>query len=262
MPANQGQARECNFSLSSSMQDMVGRLQGNNALKRPPIPHESRDPSESAVRVGSTKRRELDKIEGVPAYPTTAEFSGWKREVRYAVASASTEPQRALAYVLEAEKWTGDILRLGCDPNFDTLEVKFGKALRSILRGDARREVANLEEQVLREQGRLLNGREIYAWIVRQFKRDAKLARPQILQELGMVQLGFGKNALRSFKTRWDAAVEKLVALGGTKESDEEILYIYFKQQFMRSEDLADSIAKVRRSPTSSNVHTYEWMYL
>ena len=157
-------------------------------------------------------------------------FAGWKREARYAVASASTEPQKALSYVMRAETWTGDILQLPCDPTFETLEVKFGKALRSILRGDAKREVANLEEKVLREQGRLLNGREIYAWIVRQFKRDMKLARPQILEELSMVTLGVGKNALRSFKTRWDAAVEKLVALGCRKEIDDEVLYIYISR--------------------------------
>ena len=59
-----------------------------------------------------------------------------------------------------------------------------------------------------------------------------------------MVTLGVGKNALRSFKTRWDAAVEKLVALGGRKDSDDETLYIHFKKQFMKSEDLQDSVAK------------------
>ena len=152
-------------------------------------------------------------------------------------------------------------MKLPCDPQFETLEVKFGKALRTILRGDAKREVANLEERVLREQGRLLNGSEIYAWVVKQFNRDLKLARPQVLKELALVKPGTGKNALRSFKSRWDATVERLVSLGGTKDSDEEILYIYFKDQFVQSEDMADSVAKVRRSSTNSSVHSYQWMY-
>ena len=80
---------------------------------------------------------------------------------------------------------------------------------------------------VLREQGRLLNGREIYAWIVRQFNGDLKLAKPQVLEEISLVKLGVGRNALRSFKARWDATVERFVSLGDTKDSDEEILYIY-----------------------------------
>ena len=96
--------------------------------------------------------------------------------------------KEALHYIVEAEKWSEDILDMPCEPEFETLEVKFGKALKSILRGDVRREVANLEERAFREQGRLLNGREIYAWIVRQFKRDLKLARPQVLRELSLVK--------------------------------------------------------------------------
>ena len=41
-----------------------------------------------------------------------------------------------------------------------------------------------------------------------------------------------------------------------------EMLSVTLWQQFMRSEDLSDSVAKIRRSPTISNVHTYEWMYM
>ena len=128
---------------------------------------------------------------------------------------------------------------------FQTLEVKFGKALKSILRADVRREVANLEERVLREQGRLLNGTEIYSWIVRQ-------------KEISLVKLGAGRNALRNFKAKCDAAVERFVDIGSSKESDQEILYMYFKDQFMQSDDMTDSVAKVNRSPASSSVHSYQ----
>lgn len=55
------------------------------------------------------------------------------------------------------------------NPEFETLEVKLGKSLKAILRGNVKREVANLEERVLGEQGRLLNGTEVYMWIARQF---------------------------------------------------------------------------------------------
>ena len=101
--------------------------------------------------------------------------------MRYAVAASSVQPAEALQYVLRAERWKGDILELPSLADFDTLEVKFGKALRIILKGDVRREVANLEEKVLREHGRLLRGTELYTWIIRQFNRDLKLARPQVL---------------------------------------------------------------------------------
>jgi len=251
---------ECNLSLTSSLQDTLQRARG----QRGPDSFRMQGSPVEGHTFASTqpaKGKELDEVKGIPAYPTTAEFAGWKRETRYAVAAASVQPEVALHHVMQAEKWTGDILSLPRRAEFQTLEVKFGKALKSTLRGDVRREVANLEERVLREQGRLLNGTEIYSWIVRQFKRDLKLARPQVLKEISLVKLGAGRNALRNFKAKWDAAVERLVDIGSSKESDQEILYMYFKDQFMQSDDMTDSVAKVNRSPASSSVHSYQWMY-
>jgi len=251
---------ECNLSLTSSLQDTLQRARG----QRGPDSFRMQGSPVEGHTFASTqpaKGKELDEVKGIPAYPTTAEFAGWKRETRYAVAAASVQPEVALHHVMQAEKWTGDILSLPRRAEFQTLEVKFGKALKSTLRGDVRREVANLEERVLREQGRLLNGTEIYSWIVRQFKRDLKLARPQVLKEISLVKLGAGRNALRNFKAKWDAAVERLVDIGSSKESDQEILYMYFKDQFMQSNDMTDSVAKVNRSPASSSVHSYQWMY-
>ena len=150
---------ECDFSLSSSMREALRR---GGPGESPSISQIQGDPH-GGIDGQKDRRKELDEVKGIPAYPTTAEFAGWKRETRYAVAAASVHPQKALHYILKAEKWNEDVLKLPCDPQLETLEVKFGKALRSILRGDAKREVANLEERVLREQGRLLNGTEIYA---------------------------------------------------------------------------------------------------
>ena len=96
-----------------------------------------------ASKSPTTRAKELDKVEGIPSYPTTAEIAGWQREVRYAVASASAEPELALHHVLQAEKWSGDILDLPKASELETLELKFGKALKAILRGDVRREIAN-----------------------------------------------------------------------------------------------------------------------
>ena len=251
--SRQSSDSEFNFSLSSSIRETLQGVRGSPGNHEDPV----------AVRTASAakQRKELDEVKGIPAYPTTAEYAGWKREARYAVAAASVQPERALRHVLKAEKWRDDILKLPRNLEFETLEVKFGKALKAILRGDAKRELSNLEERVLREQGRLLNGTEIYAWIVRQFERDLKLARPQVLRELALIKLGSGRNALRNFKAKWDAGVERLVGIGDTKETDEEILYVYFREQFLLSEDMADSVAKVRRSPPSSSVHSYRWMY-
>ena len=93
-------------------------------------------------------RKELDEIKGIPAYPTVAEFAGWKRETRYAVCAASVKPQRTLQYLSEAEDSTTELLQRKIRPEFETLEAKFAKDIRQILRGDIKREISNLEETV------------------------------------------------------------------------------------------------------------------
>ena len=247
------------FSLTPSALETYQRLQRS---QQSPPGDGSGDPIAAVVgTTGSSRRKELDEIKGIPSYPTTPEVAGWLRETRYAVAAASTAPKKVLKRLLEAEKWTGDVLLMPTDPELETLEVKFGKALRAIIKGDNKRELANLEERVLREHQRLLNGTEIYIWIVRQFTRDARLARPQVLREIAMIKIGTGKHALRTFMGKWDAAVERLVGLGGSKEGDEEHLYIHFKENFMASPDMAECAARIRTSLPSSRVHTYKYMY-
>ena len=65
--------------------------------------------------------------------------------MRYAVAAASASQEAALDHVLQADAWKGNIFDMPRYARLETLEAKFGKALRSILRGDVKREVANLE---------------------------------------------------------------------------------------------------------------------
>ena len=160
-----------------------------------------------------------------------------------------------------AEKWGREITQIPISNEFETLDIKFGKALRSTVKGDDKRELQNLEERVLREQERLLGGCEIYAWINGKFNRNATLARPQILTEIANCRIGNERNALRIFMAKWDAAVERLIQTGVTHDDDQLILYMNFKPSFMNCPDLSEHAAKVRRSLPSSKVHSYKWMY-
>ena len=70
----------------------------------------------------TSPRKELDEVKGIPAYPSTAEFAGWKRETRYAAAAASTQPKQMLHHMLQAERWSGGILSMPVDLDFETYE--------------------------------------------------------------------------------------------------------------------------------------------
>ena len=251
---------EENLSFSSStIQQPAFDHSGKSSSGKPSDPHRSFTTVD--LPLVSKSGKEAEEIKGIPPYPSIAEWGAWQRDVRYAVTSASSHPGAALDYVLSGESGI-DPLELNADPNFETLGAKWAMSLRLIVRGELKRELSVLEEQILRTHHRLMDGRQIYSWINRKFQRDARLARPQILQELANCKIantGFG--ALKDYLTRWDMCVERLIQ-AGAETSDREILYVYFKANFMASSELASGpVAKVKRSLPSSKVYSYEWMY-
>ena len=167
-------------------------------------------------------------MEGIPPYPDVPGLGNWRREVRYAVVTASAQPDKAKAWLKEAERWTGNVLNLPKVSEFDTLGMKFGKALRVIVKGENRRELAVLQERLDRERNELLDGRQIYAWINNKFARDAKMARSYVLQEIANCRIGVGKNALSVFMNQWGAAMERLQQ-AGEQPGDEDILYAHVR---------------------------------
>ena len=106
-----------------------------------------------------------------------------------------------------------------------------------------------------------LSGTALYCMTVPEFRRDEKLARPLALEEIQNVQIQKGKGALRTFLGQWDAAVEKLTQISDLHENDIDCLYIAFRKQFMKADELSEQQAKVRRSLPDSKVHSYAWMY-
>ena len=218
-------------------------------------------PPVASFNEGAGKRKEFYAVTGIGKWPSVAGFAQWRIHTRYTVAAAAAYPELALNKLQHAEGFQKDVLTLRVEPEWETLGAKFGKALRPILQGDFAREVATLEEKAARQGLVLLSGWSIYAAINQNFERDAKLARPMAMRDLQLVQMGEGVGALRPFLSKWDAAIERLVQAGGTTDADEDMLYITFKEQFMRCADLKEHIAKVRRSLPSSLVHPYRWMY-
>ena len=162
----------------SSGSESSGADDAHDQHQQPPT-----GPSPGMFTGRSEKRRELDEIKGIPQWPTTVQFAAWKREVRYCVCAASTEPAEALKFVMAAEQWNGDPLKLSASAGvFTTLSIKWGKALRAIVRGEHKRELAIMEEKLVRQHGLLLTGPVIYNWVCRKVERDAQTARAQVLK--------------------------------------------------------------------------------
>ena len=219
------------------------------------------EPTMATLQVGNRKK-ELDEVKGIPAWPTTPQFHGWRRTCRYACSGASATPKAALQIMIQAERHVGPMDTFRVPEDFENLGVKFAKALRAILRGDFAKEIQTLEEKWLRRKETLLDGFVLYGIICRHFRENEKLARPLAMQEIQGVKPRPGKDQLRHFLSNWDASVEKLVSmLDDDDEPDKDMLYLAFKKHFMKMPELADQHTTVRRSLPNSDVHSYAWMY-
>ena len=78
----------------------------------------------------------MDNVAGIPTYPTSAQLAGSKK--RHAVAAASVHTGETSHSRNATVKWTGKLVELRSDPEFGTLEVKFGKAFKASLRVDVK----------------------------------------------------------------------------------------------------------------------------
>ena len=59
-----------------------------------------------------------------------------------------------------------------------------------------------MEERMLSRHARLLDGRLIYAMLMRAFTKDVQLAKTEALNELHCVQAGESHNALHNFMSK------------------------------------------------------------
>ena len=76
------------------------------------------------------------------------------------------------------------------------------------------------------------------------------------MEEIRLVRIGKGPQALRKYKSQWDTFIEKLTQTGEETDHDRENLYSAFKASFVEAPELAEHVSKMRRSACSSRVHT------
>ena len=93
-----------------------------------------------------------------------------------------------MKYALEAEELKDNPTILATPLSLECLDIKWGRALRAVLPGDMKRELATLEEKAARESASIIGGGAIYALVCQYFRRSARHGRAQALEELRRLQ--------------------------------------------------------------------------
>ena len=163
-------------------------------------------------------------------------------------------PQLAVDMILRAEEWEGKPEGFMIPPQWETLAAKFGKELKRIAKEPTvARQISTMEDKSLRKYRKQLSGMAIYIMIFRSFERDAKLGKPQALEELQTVTY---ETNVKGFISKWDQAMERFISAGDLTSGDDALLYCLFKKQFLKAPELKDHHAQFQRARSDSKVHS------
>ena len=229
------------------------------SVKSSPRSGPSVPPGLVSIAEQGRRRKEADEIRGILQCPTVAGWPGWRRDVIRCMSAAATWPQQGVDMILAAERFEGNPDEFRPPEGWATLDAKLARELvRAVREPVIARQIATMEERTLRLHGRQLPGLSMYMAVMRQFRRDQEIAKPQAYEELAQVVY---EGQLASFLARWDAAVERFMQCGDFTGSDEAFMYCTFKKQFLRTAEMKDHHATFRRSLSGTGVQTYDWMY-
>ena len=121
---------------------------------------------------GGSKRKDADKIEGIPAFPSVAAWPGWRRTVYRCTAVAAGLPQNGVDMLLVGEAWTGEPEDIILKPAWFKLDALLGKELKRTVAKEANlfRQVCTAEDRAFRTTNKLLPGLAIYIMIFPSFQ--------------------------------------------------------------------------------------------
>ena len=138
------------------------------------------------LSLDGSKRKDADKIEGIPAFPSVAAWPGWRRTVYRCTAAAAGLPQNGVDMLLAGEAWTGEPEDVVLKPAWYKIDALLGKELKRTLAKEVNllRQVCTVEDRALRTTSKLLPGLAVYIMIFRHFRHDQRLAKAQAMEEM------------------------------------------------------------------------------
>lgn len=112
------------------------------------------------IRGKSQKGKEADKIT-LGAMPNNAKFKAWRAALRQEVAACSSDPDKALIWIMKVESLTASSDNLLKSGLFRTLDAKLASALTKICSHGLIGQEINTKIEEAAQKGILLRGRQI-----------------------------------------------------------------------------------------------------
>ena len=104
---------------------------------------------------GTTEKSEIVLLN----FPSPSQFRTWRTTSKITIASCSTNPDLAFAWICEVERPDATVDSLFDSGNFRTLDAKLSAALGKIVSGDLSRQI-NIVEETLAKTGKFMKGRQ------------------------------------------------------------------------------------------------------
>ena len=134
-------------------------------------------------------------------FPRPHKFRQWRMHYRKEVSGSSSNPPRALEWIIEQENAVS-VDELEEDDGFETLNAKLSTALTRCFTGEFARKMQIVEEEYLKRTKKLLKGRQLGWYMDQHFTLGDAEGMVLEFQDLAKVKL-LGDN-LSGFQNDWD----------------------------------------------------------
>ena len=186
-----------------------------------------------------------------------AQLPQWKMQLLHNVVAASgrEEDEVVTRWLLRVERdgMTFDRLKQSGD-GFRTLDQKLAAALSKIFSGELARKLSIAERRNLRENERLLTGRQKLFSMYEHFRTNDSMSYAHDITDLTAVAwCGDGDDQIERFRNNWDGTIAGMV-----EEPNEKLLTEILLEQMVKSSALKEEIMAYRRLKKDDPSKSYQ----
>ena len=188
------------------------------------------------IRGKSQRGKEADKIT-LGAMPNNAKFKAWRAALRQEVAACSSDPDKALNWIMEVERIDASFDNLVKSGLFRTLDTKLASALAKVCSHGLIGQEINTKSEEAAKNNVLLRGRQILLMIYQHYQLGETQGALLGLKHINAVR--FRSEAhLEAFKNDWEMVLTNMKSVPD-QETLRELLLEQIKGCVQLKEDLA-----------------------
>ena len=200
----------------------------------------------------NTGSKERDEVTILPI-PSPSQFRTWKTTTKITIASASSDPDSAFAWIMQVEASTASVETLFDSGQFKTLDAKLSAALGRIVSGELARQISIVEEDYAKK-GLYMKGRQKLHNIYHHFQISK--TEGSLLEWRDLLGIHLLNGDMRQFQTSWDLTLASM-----DPRPEDTWLNTLYRQQVEKHNQIREMMNQHELMNPDKGSITYEFLH-